>query len=117
MSLARAIRRGAALKARFGVNGSQYDVRSLGTAVAVPDGTDAMATPLPPRDGASTPFANQNRAGQGQTQQVGNWKRPAAGAVFEIVDRTWRRSPTSPSRACRAGSPTAARPRSPPPAA
>src|SRR5579871_902051 len=37
MSLARAMRRGAALKARLGVNGIQKASRSLGTAVARAD--------------------------------------------------------------------------------
>src|SRR5262249_56123798 len=44
MPFARAIRRGDALKARFGVNGSQKDSRSLGIAIAAlcPEG---MAPP------------------------------------------------------------------------
>src|SRR5256885_935564 len=54
MSLARAINRGAALKARLGVNGIQYDSRSLGTAIAAPAGTEGMAAPLPLRDAAAS---------------------------------------------------------------
>src|SRR6516225_8015864 len=49
MPFARAISRGDALKARFGVNGSQKDSRSLGIAIAAlcPEGI----TPLPCRSG------------------------------------------------------------------
>src|SRR5439155_13639343 len=54
MSLARAISRGAALNARLGVNGIQYDSRSLGTAIAAPAGTEGMATPLPLCDAAAS---------------------------------------------------------------
>src|SRR5262244_215742 len=43
MSLAREIRRGAALNARFAVNGSQKASRSLGTAVARCAASDGMA--------------------------------------------------------------------------
>src|SRR5262249_61460079 len=50
MSLARTIRRGARLKLRLGVNGSQYDSRSLGAgaaagrvwAISISDLTDAI---------------------------------------------------------------------------
>src|SRR5215813_572784 len=49
MSLARAISRGALLKARLAVNGIQWAARSLGTAMtAAPAGVEGLFTPLTP---------------------------------------------------------------------
>src|SRR5215470_16983772 len=83
MSLARTISRGARLKLRLGVNGSQYDSRSLGAgaaagrvwAISISDLTDAIACRLlmrllpprhcyPPRDGG------QNGGQSGEIEQA-----------------------------------------------
>src|SRR6266576_3457511 len=79
MSLARAINRGAALKARLGVNGIQYDSRSLGTAIAAPAGNEGMATPLPLRDAAASTlhvaardWHVANRAGPARDPRLAN---------------------------------------------
>src|SRR5712691_12673977 len=101
MPLARAISRGAFLKARLGVNGIQNDSRSLGTAVAtasvracgmrnLPDGFWARASARNLGPGIAA-------AARGRNLRAGCGTRPIAAPTQRIGFRSERAAVDSPS--------------------
>src|SRR5579862_948028 len=73
MSLAPAISRGRALKARFAVNGIQNCSRSLGTFVATAGWLDAMLVLLKNTDSKSGCFGSQHTINESDATETGRF--------------------------------------------